>query len=71
MFGALATALKLTKGYRFRFWESPYLKWRIETWSGIPAESLTPKLFLSFTWEHRQELLRYLRWAANRGVPAK
>ncbi|HXJ39152.1 MAG TPA: hypothetical protein VNH18_07725 [Bryobacteraceae bacterium] len=71
MFGILKTALRLTKGYRLRFWESPYLKWRVETWSGIAAESLTPALFLEFTWKHRSELIRYLRWAANRGIPQR
>jgi len=69
VFGILRAALRLTKGYRLRFWDSPYLKWRVETWSGIPAESLTKELFLKFVWEHRKDLIRYLRWAANNGVP--
>lgn len=68
MFGLIRTALRLTKGYRLQFWNSPYLKWRVETWSGIDADSLTPQQFLNFTWQHRSELLRYLRWAANRGI---
>ena len=71
MFRLLQTALRLTKGYRLHFWDSPYLKWRVETWSGIEAESLTKHQFLAFTWQHRVELLRYLRWAANRGIPQK
>jgi len=53
----------LTKGYRLRPWLSPYLRWRIETWSGIDAETITLKQFFSFVWEHRAELARYLKWA--------
>ena len=67
----IRTALRLTKGYRFDFWNSPYLRWRVETWSGIDAESLTKKQFLDFMWQHKAELIRYLRWADNRGVIRK
>lgn len=69
MFGVLRLAFRLSKGYRLHFWDSPYLKWRVETWSGLEADSLTPRKFLEFTWQHRTELLRYMRWAANRGIP--
>ncbi len=58
---------RLTKGYRLRLWRSPYLRWRIETWSGIDADSITPKRFLAFAWENRAALLRYLGWAASSG----
>ncbi len=63
----IRTALRLTKGYRLRPWRSPYLRWRIETWSGIEADSITREIFLGFIWRHRSELLRYLRWASNEG----
>ncbi|HWE50280.1 MAG TPA: hypothetical protein VG273_10845 [Bryobacteraceae bacterium] len=64
MTGKLAVAWKLAKGYRLRPWQSPYLKWRIETWSGLEAASITPGVFLDFCWRHRADLRRYLRWAA-------
>ena len=32
-----ALAWKLTKGYHLAPWRSPYLRWRIETWTGIEA----------------------------------
>ncbi len=63
----LRAALRLSKGYRLRPWASPYLKWRIETWSGINAETITPKQFIDFVWTHRVDLARYLRWAERRG----
>jgi len=59
-----ALAWKLAKGYRLAPWRSPYLRWRIETWSGLDAAAITRETFLRFVWEHRAELRRYLRWAA-------
>jgi hypothetical protein len=56
-------AWRLLKGYRLRPWRSPYLKWRVETWSGIEAAGITPVVFLQFLWKHRADLMRYLRWA--------
>ncbi len=56
---------RLTRGYRLRPWRSPYLNWRIETYSGLPAERIQPADFFRFTWNSRRDLLRYLRWAAK------
>jgi hypothetical protein len=54
-----------TKGYRLRPWNSPYLRWRIETYWGLHAEKITPGEFRQFVWTHRGELLRFLRWAGR------
>jgi len=51
-----------TRGYRLRPWQSPYLRWRIETYCGIPAESITARSFLRFVWLERASLWQYLRW---------
>jgi hypothetical protein len=59
----LGVIWKLTKGYRFTPWRSPYLKWRLETYTGIHAESIGFAEFLSVSWKYRKEFLRYLRWA--------
>lgn len=56
---------RLTRGYRLRPWRSPYLRWRIETYWGWHAESITFAQFWSFAWNERRDLLRYLRWAAK------
>jgi hypothetical protein len=64
-------AWRLLKGYRLRPWRSPYLKWRIETWSGIEAARITPAVFFQFSWKHRADLARYLKWAdANSRKPS-
>lgn len=54
-----------SRGYRLRPWDSPYLRWRIETYSGIPADSLDWKSFFRFVWKERPSLLAYLSWAAR------
>ncbi|MDP9055578.1 MAG: hypothetical protein M3N93_14955 [Acidobacteriota bacterium] len=61
----IRTAWRLLRGYRLMPWRSPYLKWRIETWSGIEAAGITPRAFFRFSWKHRADLLRYLKWAAQ------
>jgi hypothetical protein len=60
MIGAL---WRLTRGYRLHPWDSPYLRWRIETYWGVEAEGLSPRQVRRFIREHRGELLRFLRWA--------
>jgi hypothetical protein len=56
---------RASRGYRLRPWDSPYLRWRIETYWGWQAEHITPTQFRSFMWEHRGEMLRFLRWAGR------
>jgi len=51
-----------TRGYRLRPWQSPYLRWRMETFSGIPAEEIGFADFWSYIWSHRTDLARFLRW---------
>lgn len=59
----LATFWKITRGYRLRPWRSPYLRWRIETYWGIPAEKISTAEFFRLLWRHRREFFRYARWA--------
>jgi hypothetical protein len=56
-----------SRGYRLRPWDSPYLRWRIETYSGIPADSVDRKSFFRFLWAERGSLLAYLSWTARFG----
>ncbi len=53
----------MTRGYRLRPWKSPYLLWRIETYSGLKADQINFTAFCSFCWNSRKDLWRYLRWA--------
>jgi hypothetical protein len=51
-----------TRGYRLRPWQSPYLRWRMETYTGIPAESFTAASFLKVLFAERRSMLKYLLW---------
>lgn len=62
MFAALRFLWNATRGHRLTPWRSPYLRWRIETYSGMRAESLTAQSIFGFLWSMRGELLQFLRW---------
>lgn len=56
-----------TKGYRWRPWRSPYIRWRLETFFGASAaEGVTAGGFLALLWRERARLRRFLRWVAER-----
>jgi hypothetical protein len=54
---------RASRGYRLRPWSSPYLRWRIETYSGLHADEITFSTFWRFVWKNRRDLRRFLRWA--------
>lgn len=54
---------KSTRGYRFRPWRSPYLRWRIETYWGWKSDQISFGQFWGFVWKQRRELWRFLQWA--------
>ncbi len=61
----LAFLWKASRGYRLRPWASPYLRWRMETYWGIHAETITFREFWTFLWTHRADMWRFLRWAGR------
>jgi hypothetical protein len=54
-----------TRGHRFAPWRSEYLRWRVETYSGQPAQTLTTRKIFSFIWASRWELLSFLAWTGH------
>ncbi|MGA9072003.1 MAG: hypothetical protein WB424_17200 [Terracidiphilus sp.] len=54
-----------TRGHRLAPWSSPYMRWRVETYSGKKAETLTTRDVLGFLWNSRWEFLSYLGWIAQ------
>lgn len=54
-----------TSGSRLRPWRSEYLKWRVETYSGMKAEKITTRDMLRFLWRERWNLISFLRWAGS------
>lgn len=51
-----------TRGTRLRPWRSAYLRWRVETYTGWPAESIGLKRVVELAWRERRQIGRYLRW---------
>ena len=65
MISAIRFLWNATKGHRWRPWRSEYLKWRIETYSGMSAESMTTTDMIAFVWREKLNLMRFLHWAGN------
>ena len=51
------------RGYRFRPWASPYIRWRLETFFGGDMHSLGAGEFFRLVWRERERLERFLEWA--------
>ncbi|HEY9127825.1 MAG TPA: hypothetical protein VIM62_11895, partial [Acidobacteriaceae bacterium] len=65
MFAALRFLWNATRGQRLTPWRSEYLKWRIETFSGKKAESLSGRDVFRFLWESRREFADFLLWTGR------
>jgi hypothetical protein len=65
MLAALRFLWNSTRGHHFRPWRSPYVRWRIETFSGLHAEEITFGVFLRFVWRERGRLLHFLHWCGE------
>jgi hypothetical protein len=65
MFAALRFVWNATSGNRLRPWRSAYLKWRIETYSGMKAEGLRMRDIFGFVWQEKWNLLRFLQWTSK------
>lgn len=65
MFAPLRFVWNATRGHRLAPWRSEFLRWRVETYSGKPAETLTLKDIAAFAWRSRWELLGFLAWTGR------
>jgi hypothetical protein len=54
------------KGYRLHPWNSPYLRWRFETFLGREAEHLTAAKFVRLSWKYRGQMEDFIAWADER-----
>lgn len=60
-----------TRGHRLMPWRSEYIRWRVETYSGKRAETLTAKDVMGFLWSERWELLEFLIWTGRMNREAR
>ena len=65
MIAAIRFVWNSTRGNRLRPWRSEYLKWRIETYSGMKADEITPKDMVRFVWREKWNLLHFLKWTGE------
>jgi hypothetical protein len=65
LFAPLRFIWNATRGHRLTPWRSEYLRWRIETYSGQRAETLTAAHIFKFLWTEKWELLSFLAWTGQ------
>ena len=65
MGGALAFLWNATRGHRLTPWRSPYLRWRLETYTGVHAEDVSASSMLRFLWAERRQFLHFLKWTGE------
>lgn len=65
MVAALQFLWNATRGSRLRPWRSPYLRWRVETYSGMHAEQVGAGEMFRFLWQERGQFVRFLRWTGE------
>jgi hypothetical protein len=53
------------RGHWLTPWRSPYLRWRMETYSGIPAEIIDARIFWKFMYVEKGRLFRFLLWTSE------
>jgi hypothetical protein len=66
MFRALRYYWIIAKGYRLQPWNSPYLRWRLETVFGKDAAGLDARGTIKLFWRERARLARFLDWVEIR-----
>ncbi len=62
---ALRFLWNATRGHHLAPWRSPYLRWRIETYSGVKMKEIGFVAFWEFIWHERRNLARFLKWAGE------
>ncbi len=62
---ALKFLWNATRGNRLRPWQSPYLRWRLETYSGQPADTVRARDFWDLFWKEKKQIFRFIRWTSE------
>ena len=54
-----------TRWHHLAPWRSPYLRWRLETYTGVKMQSIGFLEFWRLMWRERRQMVRFLRWTAK------
>src|SRR5213082_1446924 len=65
MYHQLRFLWNATKGHRLAPWRSPYLLWRIETYTGVKMKQIGFLEFWEFVLRERRHLWQFLKWTAE------
>lgn len=63
--GVVSFLWNATRGDRLRPWRSAYLRWRLETYTGQPADTVRAMDFWNLFWKEKRQLLRFLCWTSE------
>jgi len=66
MFEALRYYWIAARGYRLHPWNSPYIRWRFETFLGPEAAPLDARKFFSLSWRYRAQMEDFIKWLSER-----
>lgn len=53
------------RGYRLCPWRSAYLRWRVETYTGIPAQQISWRDIVRLVPRERAQMWRFLSWVGK------
>jgi hypothetical protein len=65
MFKIIRFLWNSTRGHHLAPWRSPYLKWRLETYTGIKMTNIGFFEFWGIMWRERREMIRFLEWTSK------
>ena len=54
-----------TRGHHLAPWRSPYLRWRMETYTGVKMQSIGFLEFWRLMWRERRQMASFLLWTAK------
>jgi hypothetical protein len=66
MFEALRYYWIAARGYRLNPWNSPYIRWRFETFLGPEAAPLDARKFFRLSWKYRTQMENFMKWVGER-----
>lgn len=54
-----------TRGHRLAPWRSPYVLWRLETYTGLKMEKIGLWQIILIMWHEYRQMWRFLLWTAK------